>query len=314
MQLKKFFSYVITAVMIISSGFVTVSAEAKATPRLSVSEYETKLMTEQKDYTIKLSNARKSKVTWKVKKNKGISSPVLKVVSKSKKRIVVEPLRNGDGTIECRVGKKRIICNYSVYLKQQTEEADKDLSDDELYQKVMNNEIPVIDNRLYYDYQTDSQQRYNDWFYLSGYDYKITGKADLDNDGLNEVMVDTDEDYMYGGIYLDASDGKVFVLGRGDGTSAIISHMTYKGAEWIVYSDTMHTDRNSWDFYRYDGYGDPVDNFLIGWTTPEDSYESHDVYDEDCDFFYNDENITEDEYIDYLKELGLTDYLNDEDL
>ncbi len=135
---KEFFSYVITAVMIISSGFVTVSAEAKATPRLSVSEYETRLMTEQKDYTIKLSNARKSKVTWKVKKNKGISSPALKVVSKSKKRIVVEPLRNGDGTIECRVGKKRIICNYSVYLKQQTEEADKDLSDDELYQKVMN--------------------------------------------------------------------------------------------------------------------------------------------------------------------------------
>ena len=314
MQLKKFFSYVITAVMIISSGFVTVSAEAKAAPRLSVSEYETKLMTEQKDYTIKLSNARKSKVTWKVKKNKGISSPVLKVVSKSKKRIVVEPLRNGDGTIECRVGKKRITCNYSVYLKQQTEEADKDLSDDELYQKVMNNEIPVIDNRLYYDYETDSQQRYNDWFYLSGYDYKITGKADLDNDGLNEVMVDTDEDYMYGGIYLDASDGKVFVLGRGDGTSAIISHMTYKGVEWIVYSDTTHTDRNIWHFYRYYGYGDPVDNFLIGWTTPEDSYESHDVYDEDCDFFYNDENITEDEYIDYLKELGLTDYLNDEDL
>ena len=76
----------------------------------------------------------------------------------------------------------------------------------------------------------------------------------------------------------------------------------------------MHTDRNIWHFYRYDGYGDPVDNFLIGWTTPEDSYESHDVYDEDCDFFYNDENITEDEYIDYLKELGLTDYLNDEDL
>ena len=314
MQLKKFFSYVITAVMIISSGFVTVSAEAKAAPRLSVSEYETKLMTEQKDYTIKLSNVRKAKVTWKVKKNKGISSPVLKVVSKSKKRIVVKPLRNGDGTIECRVGKKRITCNYSVYLKQQTEEADKDLSDDELYQKVMNNEIPVIDNRLYYDYKTDSQQRYNDWFYLSGYDYKITGKADLDNDGLNEVMVDTDEDYMYGGIYLDASDGKVFVLGRGDGTSAIISHMTYKGVEWIVYSDTTHTDRNIWHFYRYDGYGDPVDNFLIGWTTPEDSYESHDVYDEDCDFFYNDENITEDEYIDYLKELGLTDYLNDEDL
>lgn len=314
MQLKNFFSYVITAVMIISSGFVTVSAEAKAAPRLSVPEYKTKLMTEQKDYTIKLSNARKSKVTWKVKKNKGISSPVLKVVSKNKKRIVVEPLRNGDGTIECRVGKKRIIYNYSVYLKQQTEEADKDLSDDELYQKVMNNEIPVIDNRLYYDYKTDSQQRYNDWFYLSGHDYKITGKADLDNDGLNEVMVDTDEDYMYGGIYLDASDGKVFVLGRGDGNSAIISHMTYKGVEWIVYSDTTHTDRNIWHFYRYDGYGDPVDNFLIGWTTPEDSYESHDVYDEDCDFFYNDENITEDEYIDYLKELGLTDYLNDEDL
>ena len=52
--------------------------------------------------------------------------------------------------------------------------------------------------------------------------------------------------------------------------SAIISHMTYKGVEWIVYSDTLQRQENTWGFYRYDGYGDPVDNSLLVATHAED--------------------------------------------
>ena len=316
MLLKRVAVSVLTATMIIISPvFATINADAKSSPKLSVSEYKTKYMTEKKNYKIKLSNAGKSKVTWKVKKAKGISSPVLKVVSKNKKGITVAPLRNGDGTIVCKVGKKRLECFYSVYLKQETEEADKNLTADELYQKALDNEIPVLRNQLYYDYETDSQQRYDDWYYLDDTENFTVKKADLDNDGADEVMIDNTDDfyYFYGGLYLDTFDGKVFELARGDGMSEILSHTTYNDSEWIVYSDTSHTDRQYWDFSRYNGYGDPVETFSIGWNTPEDSYESHDVYDEDCEFYYKKEEITEDEYIGYMKELGLTDYLKEED-
>lgn len=313
--IRKIATVILVATLALTSaGFTSVNTEAKGSPKLSVDEYTTKLMKEQKNYTIKLSNVGKSKVRWTVKKNRGISSPVLKVVSKSRKKIVLRPLRNGEGTIVCKVGKTRLQCSYSVYLKQQTEEADKNITDDELYEKALKNEIPVLRSQLYYDYRTDSQKRANDWYYLDNYKYKIKDMVDVDNDGKNEALIDTDEDYIYGGIYLDTSDGKVYELARSqEGMSSILDHQKYNGYEWITYSDTSHTDRNYWEFNRYDGYGDPVETFSIGWQTEEDSEEMKDTYDEDCDFYYNDEQITEDDYIEYLKELGLEEYLNDED-
>ena len=126
--------------------------------------------------------------------------------------------------------------------------------------------------------------------------YSVGERIDLDNDGENEQIVNG----PYGGIYLDARDGKVYVLARGEGTAGFLSYADYDNATWIVHSDTTHAGRQMFWLTQYDGKGNIVDEFKLMagyWDSTDDKY------DENSDFTYRDEKITMREYEELREEI-----------
>lgn len=128
------------------------------------------------------------------------------------------------------------------------------------------------------------------------YSYSVGERIDLDNDGENELILDG----PYGGMYIDARDGKVYVLAAGEGTAGVLSYTDYDNATWIVHRDTSHMGRQTYWLTKYDGEGRMADEFRLAaeyW----DSSES--TYDENSDFTYRDEKISMEEYEALLSEI-----------
>ena len=126
--------------------------------------------------------------------------------------------------------------------------------------------------------------------------YSVGERIDLDNDGENEQIVNG----PYGGFYLDARDGKVYVLASGEGTAGVLSYAYYDNATWIVHRDTSHAGRQIFWLTKYDGGENIVDEFMLGaeyWDTTDDKY------DENSDFTYRDEKISMSEYEELRKEI-----------
>lgn len=132
------------------------------------------------------------------------------------------------------------------------------------------------------------------------YSYSIGDRMDLDNDGENELIIEG----PYGGKYLDARDGQIYVLDEGEGTALVLSYTQFDGKTWIVHSDTTHGGRIMYNFTLYDGDGQVVDEFELNkefWETPDTPDGPKTVY------TYRDEEITKDEYDElYEKMLGGT--------
>ena len=126
----------------------------------------------------------------------------------------------------------------------------------------------------------------------SGYDYVVYSvgeRMDLDNDGEDEQIING----PYGGIYLDARNGKVYVLAQGEGTAGQLFFTYYEDAVWIVHCDIMHVGRQMYWLSKYDGDGKVVDEFQFSaeyWYSPDG------WYDENSDFTYRDKKITMEEY------------------
>lgn len=128
------------------------------------------------------------------------------------------------------------------------------------------------------------------------FSYSEGERIDLDNDGENEQIVNG----PYGGIYLDARDGMVYVLAEGEGTAGVLSYTKYDNAVWIVHSDTTHAGRQIYWLTKYDGDGNIADEFWLGaeyWDSPDDEY------DENSDFTFRDEKISMEEYEALRKEI-----------
>lgn len=126
--------------------------------------------------------------------------------------------------------------------------------------------------------------------------YSVGERIDLDNDGENELILDG----PYGGMYIDARDGKVYVLAAGEGTARVLSYTDYDNATWIVHRDTSHVGRQIYWLTRYDGNGNVADEFRLGaeyWYSPDDKY------DENSDFTYRDAKIPMEEYETLLNEI-----------
>lgn len=79
--------------------------------------------------------------------------------------------------------------------------------------------------------------------------YSIGEKTDLDNDGENELIING----PYGGIYLDARDGKVYEFAAGEGTALILSYTYYNGAVWIMYSNRSSAGFEFYHMERFEG-------------------------------------------------------------
>ncbi len=126
--------------------------------------------------------------------------------------------------------------------------------------------------------------------------YSVGERIDLDNDGEDEQIVDG----PYGGMFLDARDGKVYVFASGEGTAGVLTYTQYDNAVWIVHRDTTHAGRQVYWLTKYDGGETIVDEFTLAaeyWDSPDSKY------DENSDFTYRDEKITMKEYEALRKEI-----------
>ncbi|MBR5566257.1 MAG: hypothetical protein IKW08_08900 [Roseburia sp.] len=113
---------------------------------------------------------------------------------------------------------------------------------------------------------SDLQMDVEDWA-----SYSVGERLDLDNDADNEQILNG----PYGGIYLDASDGKVKVLACGEGTARNLSYIYFDGEVWIVYYDDMHVGRACYFLEKYYGADDLAETISL------ERYEE-----EDCVTYY----------------------------
>ncbi len=126
-------------------------------------------------------------------------------------------------------------------------------------------------------------------------------RLDLDNDGENELMI---AGGFYGGVYLDVSDGKLFIFARGEGTTGMLSYTNFEDAVWIVHSDITHMGRQMHHLDRYEGSDNIVESFDINaeyWDSESD------MYNEKSDFTYRGQKLTMQEYESKMKEIFGTD-------
>lgn len=133
-------------------------------------------------------------------------------------------------------------------------------------------------------YMTELSSEQDDVIY-----YSFGDRVDLDNDGEKELIING----PYGGMYMDAREGKIYVLAEGGGTAVFLSYTEFDGKTWIVHSDTTHAGRRMYDFTLYDGMGNVVDEFNFY----KEFWETPDVEDgPDTVYTYRDEQITQEEY------------------
>lgn len=121
------------------------------------------------------------------------------------------------------------------------------------------------------------------------FSYSVGERIDLDNDGVDEQILKG----PYGGIYLDARDGKVCILAVGEGTAGVLFYTHFDSAVWIGHCDVTHMGRQVYWMEKYDGSGKIVDEFKLSaeyWDSPDDRY------DENSEFTYRDEQITMTEF------------------
>ena len=114
--------------------------------------------------------------------------------------------------------------------------------------------------------------------------FRVGEQIDLDNDGENELIIDG----PYGGMYLDAIDGNLYVFAQALGNGGSLSYTFYDDAMWIVISDTTHAGRASYVLYKFEGGDNLVDRLSL---MAENYYE-----DQEGVYTFNDEPVTEEEY------------------
>ncbi len=116
--------------------------------------------------------------------------------------------------------------------------------------------------------------------------YSIGEKVDLDNDGENELIING----PYGGIYLDARDGKVYEFAAGEGTALILSYTYYNGAVWIMYSNRSSAGFEVYHIEKFEGADNLTAEMNFGEESDPDNAEAGIKY------TLNGDEISYDEY------------------
>ena len=170
--------------------------------------------------------------------------------------------------------------------EQKTEAADDSQN---LYERFLNDEIEAIcinedgsEWTFKYSELPHDPEEWDSYFVSDE-------KADLDNDGEDELIVTG----PYGGMYLDERDDKVYVLAQGEGTAGELSYVKYEGKTYIVHRDTSHGGRQIYILDCYNGKGEVEDSFTL---SAEYWENENDTYDENSDFTFRDEKISMDEF------------------
>ena len=169
---------------------------------------------------------------------------------------------------------------------------------DDLLDKFLAGELDAEGNDLYYQDTfnvSDLPIDVEDW-----QSYSVGERLDLDNDGENEQILYG----PYGGMYLDATDGKVKVFACGEGTAMSLSYTLCDEEAWIVYSDVTHAGRMCYFLEKRSGADNVVESTSLemyydeeGATYYVDGGEvSQSVYKEEYEKYFGEEN-----YFDYDK-------------
>ena len=128
--------------------------------------------------------------------------------------------------------------------------------------------------------------------------YSIGERVDLDNDGENELIICG----PYGGIYLDARDGKVYEFAVGEGDSLALSYVVYNGSTWIMYSNRMHTGYEAYHMEKFEG----ADNLAA-----EMNFDEELVYEDNVEgkekYTLNGTEISYDEYFELCSKIFATE-------
>lgn len=142
--------------------------------------------------------------------------------------------------------------NQQENSSQAVENADSKMTAEELLDLFIDGSINAVDS-------TDLTSA----FYITDLNmdsYSIGGKIDLDNDGENELVISG----LYGGIYLDARNNKVYEFAKGDGNAIILSYTYYNGAIWIMYSNKMNAGYESYHMEKFEGADNLVAEMNFG--------------------------------------------------
>lgn len=178
--------------------------------------------------------------------------------------------------------------------ESETAGANNEKSAAELLQAFLNNEIPAETNGASTYIGEDQTEFYlkdlpytedtNDWEAFSAGGWK-----DLDNDGEEELILNG----PYGGMYLDAADGKVSVLASGEGTASVLMYGKYDHVFWVVHADTMHAGREIYHMDRYIGGGNIQESCEL---SAEFENSPDDTFHEDSTFMFRGEQISMEEF------------------
>ncbi len=140
---------------------------------------------------------------------------------------------------------------YHATKKQAIENADSETTAEELLDLFINGSISAVDSTDLTSafYITDLNMDSEEWDSFS-----IGEKADLDNDGENELVING----PYGGMYLDARDNKVYEFAVADGSALILSYTYYNGDIWIMYSNRLSA---GFEYYHMEKF-EEADNLV----------------------------------------------------
>jgi len=128
--------------------------------------------------------------------------------------------------------------------------------------------------------------------------YSIGDRADLDNDGENELIICG----PYGGIYLDVRDGKVYEFAAGEGDSLVLSYVVYNGSTWVMYSNRMHTGYEAYHMEKFEG----ADNLVAEMNFNEELVDEDHVEGEEK-YTLNGTEISYDEYFELCSKIFATE-------
>ncbi|MCR2051172.1 hypothetical protein NSB25_28570 [Acetatifactor muris] len=127
--------------------------------------------------------------------------------------------------------------------------------------------------------------------------YSIGERADLDNDGENELIICG----PYGGIYLDARDNKVYEFAVGEGDALVLSYVVYNGSTWIMHSNRMNTGYEAYHMEKFEGADNLVAEMNFYEELVDDNVEGKEKY------TLNGTEIPYDEYFELCSKIFATE-------
>ncbi len=178
---------------------------------------------------------------------------------------------------------------------QAGENTDSEMTSEELLDSFIDGSISAISSTDLTStfYITDLNMDSEEWD-----SYSVGEKADLDNDGENELIICG----PYGGKYLDARDNKVYEFAAGDGNAIMLSYVVYDGATWVMYSNRMNVGYKLYHLEKFEGADNLVAEMNFGEeVVDENSTESGMKY------TWNGTEISYDEYTELCSRIFATE-------